>query len=383
MSARVLVILTLLALALAPSLQLPGAAADAPTPPVDFRITLVDGEPPRYEGPEGLVELTESYAGERYAWRVNLSKEYTVAEIVIEGAFDVERVRQVVPKLHVPHEEYPLFTPIPRHVWDIEGVPRYGLYHANGTPESFTMWLGLPGPREEGPEAPFDARLQLDRDVVPPGISAGQVKDLTWRGYYQEATTDELALMDLVVCCDPEGREINNPTTIYHFLHKFPIQGLDPEKTYETTFFAEDWAGNVAQAPTQTLTTPAKPVVPEPVVTPLTPAPDAKVKASDVLIEARIESPDVPLADGGIRFFLDKQEVRENLQFVNGTFRYRPSTPLAPGIHSVGIEVMNAEGGEARAAWTFEVERARTPAPSALFVLLAAVVALALTQRRQ
>lgn len=382
MSARVLVILTLLVLALAPALSLPSAAADAPTPPVDFRITLVEGEPPLYEGPENMVELTEAFDGERYAWRINLSKPYTVAEIVIEGAFDVERSRQVVPKLIVPHEEYPLFTPIPRHVWDVDGVPRYGLYHANGTADAFTMWLGLPGPRDDGPAAPFDARLQLDRDVVPPAISPGPIQDMTWRGFYQEATTDELALMDLVVCCDPEGRVINNPTTIYHFLHKFPIQGLDPEKTYETTFFAEDWAGNVAEAPTQTLTTPTKPVVPEPVVTPLSPAPDAKVEADDVLIEARIESPDIPLADGGIRFFLDKQEVRENLEFTNGTFRYRPATPLSPGIHSVGIEVTNAEGGEARAAWTFEVERARTPAPSIVFILAAAVMALALHPRR-
>lgn len=374
--------LVICCLASAFALGLPQATAEAPHEAVDFRVTLTKGEAPLYEGPAGLVELVEREDGERYAWRVNLSRNYTVGEFLVRtDAFDIERPRQILPTLTVPHDEFPLFTWIPRPVWDVDGVPRYGLYNNTEHGVFHVIHLGLPGPHEGGPSAPFDGILALERDVTPPGVAPGPVQNLTYRDFYQEATTSELALVDLVVCCDPSGEEVHNPTTTYHVLHKFPIQGLDPQKDYTLRMVATDWSGNSREGADYSITTPAKPDVPEPRITPLSPAPDARVAAGPVVVEARIESPDSPIDGGDIRFFLDKREVRENLEYVDGVFRWRSTTPLSPGTHAASVEVMNAAGGTSRAAWTFEVEKANTPAPGAWVAIAIAAFALALRRR--
>lgn len=359
--------LALLMLSLA---ALPLAAAQAPAP--DVVVTLRPGDARVADGEAAIVTAT----AENVSLTLHLTKPWTIVEVRHDGYFDVERARQVVPMLWVPHEDFPLFSDIPRAVHDIDGVPRYGLYNLTFDGATAILHLGLPGPREGGPNASFDALLSLTRDVTPPRITPGPVTDIEWRGFYQEARTDELTLMDLAVCCDARGEPIHNPTQVYHVLHKFPIQGLDAEKRYDLDLSAEDWAQNVAHAPAYAVTTPARPIVPKPLVTPLTPAPDARVAEGDrVVISARIESPNVSLAENGIRFFLDKKPVNENLRYENGTFTY--VARLDAGIHSANVEAVNAEGGMGYASWTFRVGGDVPALPAGAIVALALLGLLA------
>lgn len=352
--------LAALALAAACLALAPGAAAQAPAP--DFRVTLAFDAPPQYEGPADLARLVEADAGERFAWNVTLTKEYTLAEFVIEGAFDVERAKQIVPTLRVAHEDYDLFFEVGRDVSDIDGVPRYGLYNVTSDGARHTLRLGIPGPREGFPSGPYDATLALTRDVQAPTVAPGPIQNLTHRDFYVEATTSELATVDLVVCCSPRGDEVHNPTPVLHVLHKFPIQGLDAERDYTLTYVATDWAGNQASLAPQTLRTPAKPIVPVPIVSPRAPPP-ASVVASAPTIEATIDAR-ATMDGGSIRLFLDKREIASDLDFDGAVLRYAPPSPLAAGLHSASVEVVNAVGGSARAAWTFEIG----PVPAALAI---------------
>ena len=364
---------TLLAL-LAALATLPPAAAKADGP--DFTVTIADGGAPAYDGPFGWLHLVESVPGERYVWNVTLPLEYTVGEFRVRG-LDVERPRQLVPTLVAPGSEYPLFEPYPdERVWEAEAAVR--LFHAGGTGSDVILRLGIP--RGNG-------TLTLQRDVTPPTYTLGPLENLTHRDFYQETRTGELALGDLQVREKGAQEWVQNPTTLYHFRQRFPVQGLDPATEYEARVVFTDWAGNVATTPTYGFRTREAPVVPRPVVTILEPAANATLPNGTVVIRARIEANESPIQGGDIRFFLDKREVRESLVFEDGVFSYAPPSPLAPGPHSVSIEATNAAGGTGVARWSFAVEdpdaaTARTPAPGPLALLaLAGMAALALRRR--
>lgn len=381
--AVILALLTLLAAA-------PAALAQA-SDPIDARIGLAPGSEPTYAGPEGIVRFLNATPGERYAWQLNLTANYTTFEVRARGVFDVERPRQAVPLIHLDEHEaicqeratrgpcdYTLFYQFPNErVWDVDGPAR--VFHVNGTADDIVLRLGIPGPT--------NATLVLERDVTPPGFALGEVANVTPISFYQETRTDEFALADLQVREKGTEEWIQNPTTLYHVLQRFPVQGLDPDTEHEARVVFTDWAGNTATSETYTVRTPPRPQGVKPVVTPLAPAPNSTVEVGSVVIRAAVDDQGVGLADGGLRLFFDLREVREDLVYQDGVLSYTPRTALAPGRHTVSVEATSAEGGTGTARWTFEVAgatRNESPATPALaLVVLLALVALArpLTRR--
>ena len=364
---RAVPLLVLLVLLVPPAAQ---AKEDGP----DFRVALSPGAPPAYDGPEGWLDLVESTPGERYVWNVSIPVEQASGEFRVTG-LDLERPRQLVPTLETPGVDYPLFEAFPNErVWEAEGGVR--VFHVSGTGRELTLRLGLPG---------GNGTLVLQRDVTPPTYSLGPVQNLTWRDFYQESRTDELALADLQIRKVGAAEWVQNPTPVYHVRQRFPVQGLDGATEYETRFIFSDWAGNNVTTPTTRLTTPPEPVRPKPVVTVLEPAANATLDNGTVVLRARVESPESPIEGGDIRLFLDKKEVREGLAFDGEVFQYAPPQPLAPGLHTVALEVTNAAGGTGVARWSFTVggDERDAPAPGLAAALACVALALVLARRRR
>lgn len=336
MSPRLLLVAALLMLVPAAS-----AAGDG------FSVFLDPGEEPTYAGPEGWLTLDEWTAGEHYAWHVNVSEDYVVGEFHVRGAIDVERVRQIVPMLHVADTDYPLFTWVPRvDLWDVDGPAR--LTNGTGEEGSYVIRVGIPGPAE--------GRLELVRDVTPPVFTVGEIEDLTHFKFYQETHTNELAYADLQIQRADGSRDVvQNPTPALHVFQRFPIQGLDADTEYTARVKFTDWAGNVAWSEPYTVKTPPRPMLPAPILTILSPQPNATMQPGEpIVIEATIEG-NGTVAPSNIRLFLDKREVREDMVYVDGLFRYTPREPLAVGTHVIRIEVVDSDGGEAATQWTFTV----------------------------
>lgn len=352
----------------------------------DARIELAAGRDPTYSGPEGIVTFLNATPGERYAWHLNLTKNYTTLEIRSREAFDLERPRQAIPHLHLDGREalcqdpkkrgacdYTLFEQFPNErIWDVDGPAR--VFHVNGTPRDFVLRLGVPGP--------VNATLVLERDVTPPGYTLGNVTAVTDISFYQETRTDELALADLQVREAGASEWVRNPTTVYHVLQRFPIQGLDADTDHEARVVFTDWAGNVATSPAYTVRTLPRVEGAKPVVTPLSPAPNSSIEAGPVTIRASVDTGGVGLAEGGLRLFFDLREVRENLSYEDGVLSYTPPATLAPGRHSVNVEATSAEGGTGTARWTFEVAgAARNESPATPLLSLVALFAVAALAR--
>lgn len=356
----------LLTLLLAPPLA---AAAEGP----DFVVEMHAVGDPTYDGPAGLARLVEMERGERYVWNLTLAKAYTVGEFRVRGGlFDIERVRQVVPRLEgIPDNQYPLFEPFPDDkLWTADGPAQ--VFHYNGSAGNFDLRLGFVGPA--------NVTLVLQRDVTKPAYTMGTVTNVTTIGFYQETRTDELAIADLRIRPRLGGEWVENPTPAYHFLQRFPIQGLDADTEYEAQVAFVDWAGNLNVSPVYHVRTAPLPPLPRPNVTALEPAPNATGVQAGTLIRAVVESPQSPIQGGDIRFFLDKREVREGLRFDGREFSYQPPQPLEPGLHTAAVEVTNAAGGKGVARWSFIVGQERTPGLEAPLVVLG-VVAVALARR--
>lgn len=362
---------------------------------IDFVVTFNEDGSVEYDGPAALLTATGSDKGERYTWELLLAKNYTVGEFRGKGAFDVERARQVVPKLFIDGNEtlcgqqrtrgfceYPLFEWVPREaVWDVDGPAR--IYNVTGSPESFVFRIGLPGAGAFDQEGALRATLVVERDVTPPSYDLGEIQNLTHKDLYRESTTEELALGDMQVRRVGSEEWVQNPTTIYHFLQRFPVQGFDPDTEYESRTVFTDWAGNVNTTPLETFRTLPKPVVPTPVITPLSPAPNATLSRLDVVIvQARIESPESPVLEGGVRLFYDLKEINGNFTVENGVLSFTPPT-MTDGLHTVSVEVTNEVGGMAMKRWTFTVgESTQQSTPGVPLALLLVVLAGVALRRR-
>lgn len=364
------------ALLLALLLLAPLAAATSAGPDLVIDIPAT-GEP------TGPLPLASFDAGERAAWTLNLTASYTTIEIrVAPEAFEVARTKQLVPHLLLDAREpscvrtaceYTLFEEVPGlDVRNVDGPARI----ANVTDEdgARVLRLGVPGP--------VNATLSLERDVEPPQFTLGEPENVTHIGFLFVTRTDELALADLQIReAGSTGELVQNPTAVPHVLQRFPVQGLDADTPYEFRLVFTDWAGNVATSELLSVRSAPAPVVPAPAVTPLSPAPNETVEAGAVVIRARIDTPDAPLADGGIRLFLDLREVTSDLRYEGGVLTYAPTTTLLPGKHRVSVEVVNTMNGKGDARWSFDVAGAEstareTPLPVAVVVLALALVAL-------
>ena len=354
------------------ALLAPGASAQ-PAGAIDATITLAPGASPTLDAPAGLVRLNSSTPGERYAFDLALDREYTTFEIRAKG-FELDRPRQLVPSLVVPEDEYPLFHAFPNErIWDVDGAAN--VFHVNGTPHALVLRLGVVGPR--------NVTLVLEVDRTPPTYTLGERQNVTHIGFYQETTTNELALADLQVRRVGASEWIQNPTPAYHVLQRFPVQGLDAEAEYETRILFEDWAGNVATTPVARFTTPPAPFAPIPVVTILDPAPNATLPAGNLTVRVTIDSPESPVRRDGVRLFFDLREVSDALEFDGREVSYTPTTTLTDGLHRVSVEATNEAGGKGIARWSFTVGDARgndAPLPAAIAL---AGLALAVALRRR
>lgn len=366
---RRLLLASLAALLLAP-------AAHAQLTTVDVFVEVPADGAPVVAGGGARLALETFEPGERIAWNLTTLKDFVVLEVSFDpGAFDVERREQVVPTLLPAADDYPLFRRFPNpEVWTADAPVR--VFHYFEKDGRATLRLGIP--------AIENATLALTRDVTPPAFTVGAPQDLAAGGFYLETTTQELALADLQRREMGEPEWVRNPTTEYHLLQRFPIQGLDPDTEYETRVVFTDWAGNEATSPVRLVRTPALPPVERPVVTPLAPAPNATAEAGGVVVSARIESSS-PVAASGVRVFFDLREVREGIELREGVVSFRPVSPLKSGTHVVAIEATNEAGGTGHARWTFDVAEPLTHAtvPAAAAVLAAAGLALAALAARR
>lgn len=373
---RPTLVLALLALALAPALALPSG--------MDAHVGLSRGAQPTLDDPAGILRVVDATPGEAYVFAVNATEAYSTIEIEAHGAVDVERPRQLVPHLRLdPREpscraapgacDYTIFEPFPNErVWEVDSPAR--VFFVNGTKDDFVLRLGIPGP--------VNATLTLVRDAKAPGYAVKPPTNVTSRSFFQETTTDELAIADLQVRKVGAAAWIPSPTPVYHVLQRFPIQGLDANATYEARIVFTDWAGNSVTTDVYTVRTAPEPAHPLPSVTILSPAENATLPpGAEVTLRALVESPESPVPREGVRVFFDKQEVTERAAYSGGEVAFLAGA-LDAGRHSASVEVQNEAGGRAVARWTFEVESpARAPVPWGA-ALVAAFVAAAAMRRR-
>lgn len=346
-------------------LLLPTAAASS----VDFQVDLRAGQAPEYSGPTGLATLSERQDGERYAWNLTLSAEYTVGEIRIHGAFDVERAPQIVPEVDGRYLAE-------LHSTDLRDVDEPGLvYNYTGAEGEYVLRVGLPGPGSP--------RLVLSRDVVAPTFVVDPVRNVTHYSFLATTQTNEYALADLLIRRADRGEEIRNPTPQPARQQSFPIQGLHSNTTYEWYLRFWDWSENAAQSEAFTLRTLPKPDVPGPVFSGLKPAPDARLdNGTSVEVSATYEDATSRVDVASVRLFFDAQEVHQGLVADATHVTYRPP-PLAPGKHRVAVELRNEDGGQSVARWAFYVEGGgRLPGPGAGLELLALGTLLGIFGRR-
>lgn len=342
-------------------------------PRIDATITLSPSFGPVIDAPSGLVTIQDELPGQRYMFDLTLTKAYTTLEIRANG-FDIARPKQIFPSLALPETEYPLFEPFPNEmIWDVDSPAT--VYHTNGTKDAVVLRLGLAGPR--------NVTLVIARDVTPPTFVMGPVQSVTQYSFYQEVNTSEIAIGDIQVRKMGAQEWVVNPTPVFHFRMRFPVQGLMADTEYEARFIATDWAGNQAESEIYTVRSAPAPVGPPVTITPVSPLPNATVPAGKVLIRANVSSPGASIPGDGIRVFFDKTEVTQSVDVADGVVSYTPTKALAPGVHAVSVEAINDEGGTGLAKWTFTVEGPDkgTPLPVGV-ALIALAVAVFLARRR-
>lgn len=320
------------------------------------------------DDPDALVTDETVEPTEAYAWQLNLTDDYHVAHINLDTNLPITEGRQMVPLLTGSH-----FV----EVGDVATVDRpakvYNLTRSNGT---WNYALGLPGPGE--------TNLTLTRDVTPPSIEFVSVGNHTEIGFDVVTDTSEPALATLYVYDD--GEQIQSyPTPRPGPWQKFPVQGLDANTTYEVQVNASDWSGNQVTSPMRNVTTAPAPNPPKPIVTPISPEPNATVSADDVVVRASIDSNGSTVVKDGIRLFFDKERVdNSEITVENGTISYVPAPPLGDRKYFVSLEVENVAGGTGIARWSFTAQNQQTaPSPIGVATLVSTLAALAVVARQR
>lgn len=303
--------------------------------------------------------------GERYNWTVTVADEYDVLDLTVHDGFDVDRARQLVPLLDGEH-----FVEL--HTVNVTEVDQPAkVFNLTSTEDGWRYRLGLPDP---GPK-----NLTLHRDVTPPTVEMGPVRNVTHYSFDVQTSTSEPALAELVLE-KPDGTNRTQPTPSPGIWQRFPVQGLEPVSTYRFHVEVWDWSGNRAETGEETVTTAAEPIPPKPTVEVVRPAPNATVPGTDgVVLEATFESPDSPVPADGFAVFFDKREVDHRNVTVDGnTVQYVVEGPLTPRMYFASVEVTNEAGGTGIARWSFTVEGTpQADSPLGLEVALIALAAVA------
>lgn len=374
-----LVLLTL-ALVAGPALAQDGADA------IDVVLTVPAEGAPTQQGGEAVLSLVQDSA-DRVAWRIDFVGENVAIELRIARTFGVAGAEQIVPLLELDANESrcidvrakdacddATFTRFPNpRVWEGGDVAR--AYHRNGTLGDLVLRLNVPGPA--------NGTLALEPDTTPPNLTVGEPTAINHYGFQLETRTDELAIVDVQVRKVGAEEWVRNPTPEPNLLQRFPVQGLDADTEYEYRAVASDWSGNDATSEIRRMRTAAAPVVPIPIVTILSPEPNATLQASvvPVVVRARVESPGSPVPPGGVQVFFDKKPVTEGIAFDGTDLTYTPREVIAAGHHTVSVEATNAAGGKGVARSRFDVEAPRD-APGATLALVLVGTGIALATKR-
>lgn len=342
---------------------------------MDFRLEHTpDGWQTVEQGDGVLVVLEDGEASERYQWRISTTDgtNRLVGEVeVLTSHFDVERERQVVPLV-----DEQLFSEVPSTQNVDQGVNPYRVLnitrHDDG---SFTYRLSFPVNEQDG-----QAVLLLERDVTPPGHTVGEVQDITYNSFFVQTTTDEPAYAVLWIRpadAEPDAA-VEHRTTTPSFTQNFPVVGLQPETEYVFHVEFMDWAGNKATSADVAIKTAPLIIGESPQILSVHPEPDSRFDVPPEAIEATFDPVEGEIGQGGVRLFVNLQEVSWDVALQPGIVRYVPAEPFEPGEHVVRIELTNTVNGEASMRWSFIVEESQTaPHPAVVIVppvLLAGLV---------
>lgn len=338
---------------------------------IDATLTLAPGAAPTIQAPAGLVRANET-AEARWTFDLSLAREYTTFEVRAAG-FGLDRARQLVPTLALPETDLPLFEEFPNErIWEVDAPAR--VFRTLGSGDDVILRLGIPGPT--------NVTLVLALDRIAPKGTIDDPTEISPIGWYQETHTDELALANLQVRAVGATEWIDNPTPVFHFRQRFPVQGLQADREHEARIIFTDWAQNNVTSPIYIVRTAAMPVAPQPIVRALSPAPNSTVlDGANVVIRASVRSNESNVTAEGVRVFFDLKEVTPEVAFDGLEVRYTPPAKLEPGLHRVAVEVRNLAGGEAQARWSFEVEAPRKEPLPPILAIGALVVAVALAAR--
>ncbi len=327
----------------------------------------------------GELDEEASIEEEHYVWLLGSGLDRLVGEIVVPAEhFDVERSRQVVPMVD---ETFFSHRSTPQRVDEAENPSRV-VNITTGEGGDITYRVAFPGDPDS------ELKFSLTRDVAPPGFEVGPVQNVTHNSFYVETETDEPALGTLRVWRSDEASSdaVEHPTQTPSVTQRFPIRGLQSDTGYRFHMVFEDWAGNQIESDAVDLTTASKDVGESPLIHRVSPEPDATLDEPPESIEAEFEAVEGSFGSGGVRLFVDLDEVTAQSTFDEERIRYAPSEPLEAGGHVVRLELVNSAGGEADMRWEFTVdepESVETVLPITVVLFTGAVVLFVLTVKRR
>lgn len=309
------------------------------------------------------IRLVSSQQGEAYAWTVNVTNASMTMDLVLEEGFDVDRPRQLVPKVngsHFTEHRGPDLDATP------EASPSFNLTRENQT---WVYKLEIPGPGEQN--------LTLERDIQPPDVGIDPVENVTHYGFDVTTRTPEPAMGELVLE-RPDGTTRTQATPTPGTPQHFPVIGLEENATYAFHVEVWDWSHNRARTDPQTVETLPAPNPPGPVLEVISPLPNQTVPAGeDVVIEVGFQAPEGSVNPAGINLFFDKEPIpSKDLEVRQDRLRYLVEGPLEPREYAISVEVPTEEGGLTVERWSVSVEdpgEAQAPFPG-----LSTLAALAL-----
>lgn len=355
----------LLALLALGTFAVPASAQAEPAP--DFRVDIAsDGTSTIVEG-GNVLRHVRSESGERYEWNLDPSRDYTIGEIHVRGAFEATRAQQVMPlwqnRTGARDEHY--FTEVRFRDFEASHLVNY-----TGPVGDLVIRLGLEGPDPK--------TILLILDVRAPGFFVGEAQNLrSNRGgasFLVETRTDEYAYADLQIHKASGGDWIPNPTTIPTLFQTFPVQGLRDNTTYEWRVYFRDWSGNQAASDSYFVDTPASPGVARPFVRILEPTAGATLGTARPTVRATIDSAGSPVSTDSIHVLLDKRVVT-GFTISGQNLTYVPPD-LGSGPHAIAVEATNDVGGMGRAEILFTISLGVPSLGPALVLLALALAAL-------
>lgn len=345
---------------------------------VDFVLTFHDDGTWTYDGPVGMLTSHSEDTGKRYEWELVVPQSAVVGEVRYTlDTFDLERAKQLRPEVAGSHDGYPLFHYLPRSdVWNTDGPVQ--VYHIHFDGDVAVLRVQIP--------QTTDARFILERDQRVPRYTLGDVDRVTHYSFYQETRTEELAIGELQVRkVGSDSEWVQHPTPQFAFLQKFPVQGLDPDATYDVRAVFTDWSNNTVMSDPYQIRTRALETGDPPTFEVLEPQPDAVLPSgSDVTVRVRVLDGDTAVDPTSLRLFVDLGERTQQFTYAEGILTYRFPAPPADGPHIVSVEATTIDGASEHVKWQFQVgDPAAVEASGPAMALALALLAMAVVCARR